>query len=49
MYIPYAWQTMQTLEARVQAHAEAIATDFAHALQELDTRRQEAGLKKTLT
>src|SRR5437016_1644220 len=44
--IPYAWQTMQHLHARIEQHAEAIVRDLTEALQALETHRQQAGLTK---
>jgi hypothetical protein len=44
--IPSAWHTMQHLQARVEQHAEAIVCDFIATLRELETHRQQAGLKK---
>ena len=47
LYIPYAHNVLQTLEERVTQHVHAITQDFEVALQELETSRQKAGLKKT--
>src|SRR2546428_5917092 len=44
--IPYAWQTMQHLHARIEQHAEAIGRDLTEAVQALETHRQQAGLTK---
>ena len=46
-YVPFAWQALKALEERVTQHVQAIVQDFEATLQELETSRQKAGLKKT--
>ena len=39
--MPYGWRAMQTLEAQVRRHAEALAGDFTAALQTIETYRHQ--------
>ena len=47
MYVPYAGKVLKALEERVTQHTKGMTQDFTATLQELESLRQQYGLKKT--